>query len=93
MKRRVVILRVAASAFARAFAHKSRRGDGEILARASRESPLVFWAMRYAAAVAAIDRGDGREAESLIAAAPTWPEQSTFRAFHREIADRARAAS
>jgi hypothetical protein len=93
MKRRVVILRVAASAFARAFAHQSRRGDSELLARASRESPLVFWAMRYAAAVAAIDRGDGREAKELIAEAPMWPEQSTFRAFHREIAERARGAA
>jgi hypothetical protein len=93
MKKRVVILRVAASALARAFAHQSRSGDAELLARASRESPLVFWAIRYAAAVSAIDRGDGRAAESLIARAPNWPEESSFRSFHREIAERARAAS
>jgi hypothetical protein len=93
LQKRVVLLRGAASAFARAFAHRSRGGDAEVLARASRESPLVFWAMRYAAAVAAIDRGDGREARALIATAPAWPEQSSFRAFHREIAERAGAAS
>jgi hypothetical protein len=93
MKRRVVLLRAAASAFARAFAHRSHTGDAELLARASRESPLVFWAMRYAAAVVAIDGGDGPKAAELIAEAPTWPEQSSFRAFHREIAERAGAAT
>jgi hypothetical protein len=52
-------------------------------------SPLVFWAMRYAAAVVAIDQGDVARVRSLLAGAPVWPEESTFRAFHDEIADRA----
>jgi hypothetical protein len=93
MRRQVILLRVAASAFARAFAHQSKHGDREVLDRASHASPLVFWAKRYATAVAAIDEGDARGARSLIARAPTWPEQSSFRAFHREIAERAEAGA
>jgi hypothetical protein len=89
---RVLGLRVAAGAFARAFAHMSEPGDGELLERASESSPLVFWAMRYAAAVVAIDRGDNDKASRLVAGAPPWPEESIFRAFHTEIAERTRLA-
>jgi hypothetical protein len=42
--------------------------------------------MRYAAAVVAIDEGDPGRARGLLADAPAWPEESTFKAFHREIA-------
>jgi len=82
---RVRMLRVAVGALARAFAHRSKLGDRELLARASESSPLVFWAMRYAAAVVAIDQREWTEARQLLASAPTWPAQSIFRAFHDEI--------
>jgi hypothetical protein len=88
IKERTVLLRVSASALARAFAHQSRVGDREVLEQTSQSSPLVFWAMRYAAAVVAIDSGDEPGARKLIGEAPTWPEESTFRSFHREIAAR-----
>ncbi|WP_437856613.1 hypothetical protein [Sorangium sp. So ce363] len=86
---RVVTLRSAAGALARAFAHTSVPGDRALLERASEASPLVFWAMRYAAAVVAIDEGELTRVEELLADAPSWPQESTFRAFHDEIADRA----
>ncbi|WP_433932253.1 hypothetical protein AB3662_47205 [Sorangium cellulosum] len=86
---RVVTLRAAAGALARAFAHQSVPGDRALLERASEASPLVFWAMRYAAAVVAIDEGELARVERLLANAPSWPQESTFRAFHDEIADRA----
>jgi hypothetical protein len=45
--------------------------------------------MRYAAAVVAIDEGESARVGELLANAPLWPQESTFRAFHDEIADRA----
>ncbi len=85
LRHRVRVLRVAAGALARAFAHQSNPGDRELLERASESSPLVFWAMRYAAAVVAIDQRSFARAQELLASAPTWPVESTFRAFHAEI--------
>lgn len=85
LRDRVRMLRVAVGALARAFAHRTQPGDRSLLERASEASPLVFWAMRYAAAVAAIDEGDRAQAGALLASAPAWPEESTFRAFHDEI--------
>lgn len=82
---RVVLLRVAVAALARAFAHRSEPGDRERLTLASEASPLIFWAMRYAAAVIAVDQGDRDQAMALLAAAPAWPAESIFRAFHDEI--------
>jgi hypothetical protein len=41
--------------------------------------------MRYGAAILAIDAGDLRHARRLLDAAPSWPEESCFSAFHREI--------
>ncbi len=82
---RVRMLRVAVGALARAFAHRSEQGDRELLQRASEASPLVFWAMRYAAAVVAIDQRSFDDARALLAHAPEWPAESTFRAFHDEI--------
>ena len=79
------MLRVAVGALARAFAHVSRPGDRELLEAASETSPLVFWAMRYAAAVVAVDQQDEDHARALLAGAPRWPAESTFRAFHDEI--------
>lgn len=88
-RHRIVTLRAAAGALARAFAHQSVPGDRALLERASESSPLVFWAMRYAAAVVAIDEGELARVEELLADAPSWPQESMFRAFHDEIADRA----
>jgi hypothetical protein len=82
---RVRTLRTAVLALARAFAHESRPGDRELLEAASETSPLVFWAMRYAAAVVAVDQHDFPRARGLLADAPAWPAESTFRAFHDEI--------
>ncbi|MFO0760099.1 MAG: hypothetical protein U0359_26695 [Byssovorax sp.] len=82
---RVKMLRSATGALARAFARQSRDGDRQLLEDAGDRSPLVFWAMRYAAAVVAVDRGEHVRALSLLDRAPRWPEQSSFRAFHEEI--------
>jgi hypothetical protein len=83
---RVLAMRSALSAFARAFAHEGQNGDLDLLERASNSSPLVHWAMRYAAAVLAVDRGDKGRARKLIANAPAWPEGCSFRDFQAELA-------
>jgi hypothetical protein len=84
-RRRVASLRQGLSAFARAFAHESREGDARLLARAAGASPLVYWAMRYAAAIVAIDRGRASEVRALLAGAPPWPQESAFRDYHPEL--------
>lgn len=86
MRGRIRTLRHAACALARAFAHRSQPGDRQLLEIASESSPLVYWAMRYAAAVVAIDEGDPAKARELLGEAPAWPAESAFRAFHDEIA-------
>ncbi|MCC6521252.1 MAG: hypothetical protein IT373_01195 [Polyangiaceae bacterium] len=83
---RVQMLRSAVAALARAFAHRGQRGDRQLLLTASDASPLVHWAMRYAAAVLAVDDGDLGGARALLADAPAWPAESRFRGFHAEIA-------
>jgi hypothetical protein len=85
MQGRVRVLREALAAFARAFAHTSSAKDLGVLERASKKSPLVHWAMRYAAAVVAIDHGDLVHARKLLETAPDWPEGSAFHAFHQEL--------
>ena len=90
---RVQLLRMAVGALTRAFAHRSHPGDGELLEHAGESSPLVFWAMRYGAAVVAIDQGDLAKVHALLAQAPVWPEQSAFKSFHAEIAERAGLAT
>jgi hypothetical protein len=85
MKGRVRGLRKALTAFARAFAHVSDAKDMRLLERAARTSPLVHWAMRYAAAVVAIDHGHVARARKLLESAPSWPEGSAFRSFHKEL--------
>jgi hypothetical protein len=82
---RVGALREAVAALVRAFQHRSVPGDLDRLEQASESSPLVHWAMRYAAAIVAIDSGDRDRAKTLIANAPAWPEESAFRSFHEEI--------
>jgi hypothetical protein len=92
-RQRVARLRRGLAAFARAFAHAGRDGDAAALRRAAGASPLVHWAMRYAAAVLAVDGGRGAEARALIAGAPEWPEESAFREFHDELMQHAIAAA
>ncbi len=84
-RRRVALLRQGLGALARAFAHASRPGDEEALARAASASPLVHWAMRYAQAVVEIDHGRARSVPRLLAGAPEWPEESAFRIYHEEL--------
>jgi len=93
MRRKIALLRRGVAALARAFAHESRAEDDRLLSRVARSSPLVHWAMRYARAVVLVDRGKRDEALALIAAAPSWPEESAFHAFHEELARAARPAS
>ena len=82
---RVRILRGALAAFARAFAHEGTESDLALLERASKKSPLVHWAMLYAAAVVSIDLGNLSHAKKLLATAPLWPEGSAFSTFHEEL--------
>lgn len=83
---RITRLRRGLLAMARAFAHESQESDRKALRAAASTSPLIHWAMRYAAAVIAIDRGDKREVPGLLAGAPAWPAESAFRSFHQELA-------
>ena len=83
---RVGALRQAATALVRAFQHKPEPGDLVRLEAASEKNPLVHWAMRYAAAIVAIDQGERDKARTLIDGAPRWPNESAFRAFHEELA-------
>jgi hypothetical protein len=82
---KVRVLRDALGAFARAFAHVSTPKDVQVLVRASKKSPLIHWAMRYAAAVVAVDHGDLAHAKKLLETAPMWPEGSAFHSFHQEL--------
>lgn len=85
MRRKISLLRRGVGALARAFDHSSRVEDEVVLRAAARSSPLVHWAMRYARAVYLVDAGRQREARTLIADAPSWPEESAFRSFHDEL--------
>jgi hypothetical protein len=84
-RRKITRLRAGIGAFARAFAHQRRAGDAKLLVKAAKASPLVHWAMRYAAAVIAIDEGRRFDVPELLAGAPEWPSESAFRAFHDEV--------
>jgi hypothetical protein len=87
-RRKVASLRKGIAALVRAFAHESRREDERLLRTAATASPLVHWAMRYAGAVVAIDRGSREQAKELLEGAPEWPKESAFASFHRELAER-----
>lgn len=91
-KKRIMVLRSGLGALVRAFSHASREGDASVLRKAAGASPLVHWAMRYAAAIVAVDRGDARAAADLLVGAPEWPKESAFRLYHDELASRAAAA-
>ena len=90
-RRRVALLRGGLGALARAFAHASRDGDARLLERAANASPLVHWAMRYAAAIVAVDRGRAGDVQALLSGAPAWPDQSAFHAYHDELLAQASA--
>jgi hypothetical protein len=85
MQRRVVALRSALTALARAFARRSLPGDAEALEQAAESSPLVHWAMRYGAAVAYLEHGQRERAQLMLADAPQWPQDSAFRHFQEEL--------
>jgi hypothetical protein len=87
-RRRVALLRRGLGALARAFAHASREGDAQLLAKAAGTSPLVHWAMRYAAAIVAVDRGRPREVRGILSGAPAWPVESAFHEYHAELLGR-----
>jgi hypothetical protein len=84
-RRKISFLRAGVGALARAFAHESRTGDIKLLKLAAKASPLIHWAMSYAAAVIAIDEGRQSDMPPLLAMAPDWPKESAFRAFHDEL--------
>ncbi|MGA7121860.1 MAG: hypothetical protein WBY94_17260 [Polyangiaceae bacterium] len=90
-RRRIALLRRALGALARAFAHVSQDGDAALLAKAGAASPLVHWAMRYAEAIVAVDRGRAGEVPSLLAGAPQWPAGSAFHSYHAELLAQASA--
>lgn len=83
---RVQMLRRSVGALARAFSHRSIAGDRALMLSASDASPLVYWPMRYGAAIISIDEGQIGEARQLLAGAPAWPAESCFARFHSEIA-------
>jgi hypothetical protein len=84
-RHRVARLRRGLGALARAFAHASRPGDARVLRRAAGASPLVHWAMRYAAAIVAVDGGRPAEVRGLLEGAPAWPNESAFHTYHDEL--------
>jgi hypothetical protein len=85
MRERLEELRRSISALARAFSHQATPADAATLERAAEDTPLVHWAMRYGAAVAAVDGGDVARARVLLEGAPAWPAESAFRAFQAEL--------
>jgi hypothetical protein len=88
-RKRIALLRRGLGALTRAFAHASRDSDGKLLERAGAASPLVHWAMRYAAAIVAVDQGKAGRAAVLLEGAPEWPKDSAFRGYHEELLARA----
>jgi hypothetical protein len=83
--KRVARLRRGMTALARAFAHESTAQDAGALLAAGRASPLIHWAMRYAAAIVLVDQGKSSEVRALLEGAPEWPKESAFRVFHEEL--------
>jgi hypothetical protein len=88
LRERIILLRESVAALARAFAHAAEPRDASLLWEAARRNALIHWPLRYAAAVVCVDRGLLAEADRLLAGAPSWPEDSAFRAFHAELCSR-----
>ena len=85
MRARIVELRQALRAFARAFAHLSSPRDAAVLRAAAHKNPLIHWPFRYAAAVVCIDHGKLADADRLLRGAPEWPDDSAFASFQEEL--------
>ncbi len=88
-RRRIVQMRRGMTALTRAFSHRSLATDAALLERAGESSPLIHWAMRYASAIVAIDRGEPSRVRTLLASAPSWPVNSAFFDYHRELLGKA----
>lgn len=84
---RATLHRSAALALARAFAGCGTKADDEILDRAGRQNPVLFWPTRYARAQLGLQHGNPTPAKRLVRRAPSWPEQSVFRQLTRELSD------
>lgn len=84
-RRKITRLRRGIAALARAFAHASKEADAALLRNAAKSSPIVYWPMRYAEAIVAIDRGEKKRAVALLEGAPDWPQESAFRQYHAEL--------
>lgn len=84
---RAELHRSAALALARAFAGCGTKADDEVLDRAGRSNPVLFWPTRYARAHLGLQHGNPAPAKQLIRKAPSWPEQSVFRQLTRELSD------
>jgi hypothetical protein len=85
VQRHVQLLREALRALARAFVRRAEPDDVDLLEQAARMNPLMFWALRYAAAVAAIDLKHPEQARKLLKDAPSWSADSIFHEFDAEI--------
>ena len=85
LRRRITALRTGVAALSRAFNRQPLPTDRALLQQAAKASPLFFWAFSYAAAIDAIDEGNGLEAKRLVEGAPRWSPTSVYAEFHREI--------
>jgi hypothetical protein len=84
---RAELHRSAALALARAFAGCGTKADDQVLDRAGRQNPVLFWPTRYARAHLGLQHGNPAQAKRLVRRAPRWPEQSVFRQLTRDLAD------
>lgn len=62
--------------------------DWEHLGRAAVHEPVLLWACRYAVARVLHSAGRRDQVETLIGAAPPWPESSHFARLHVELSVR-----
>lgn len=72
-------------ALARVFAHKTRKGDLNMLAQAARIEPLLHWVMDYGQAIVSARGQDFRAAQRILATAPEWPRGSVFASFNDQF--------
>lgn len=84
---RAELHRSAALALARAFAGCGTKADDQVLDRAGRQNPVLFWPTRYARAHLGLQHGNPTPAKQLVRKAPSWPEQSVFRRLTRELSE------
>jgi hypothetical protein len=84
---RAELHRAAALALARAFAGCGTKADDQVLDRAGRQNPVLFWPTRYARAHLGLQHGNPTPAKRLVRGAPSWPEQSVFRQLTRDLSD------